>query len=176
MISLADLILHLKVETDLDNELIEEYEAAAVNIVQDQSGRYFGPLKLATEHFDVCRFDQRTLLLKDPARLEDISASPAITAPIVEELEGSVYAVVDPDTYIVDGDFLVRLNDYWPYGQRSVKVTYWVGYAQGSEPADVRAVVMEIVAHKYRNRGDEAAYALPEHAKMVIHSYRKVRV
>lgn len=179
MISVADLKAHLHIETTADDLLLADYELAAVADFERDSGRYVGPPEVVTEHFSPSQPGDRVLLLKDPALLEDPSASPAIAAPLVEELSGTAYTTVDMADYTVEGDRVIHLDGFWPCGFRAVRVTYWRGYAAGEEPSDVRHAVKELVGHKYRNReatGEDEMKETPLSYANTVQKYHKVRV
>lgn len=178
MISVVDLKAHAGIPHDADDDLLEWYEEAAVAAFQRDSGRYVGPPEVVTETITLSK-PVRVLLLKDPALLENPSASPAIIAPLVETLDGTDYEVMDEADFVVEGDRVLHPFGFWPLGFRSVRVTYWRGYAAGSEPADIRHAVKEIVAHMYEHREAVSDLNLNEvamSAAQTIRSYRKIRV
>jgi hypothetical protein len=178
VISILDLKGHAGIPHDADDDLLEAYEAAAVAAFQHDSGKYVGPPEAVTEYLNVNR-PERVLLLKDPALAEDLSVSPNILAPIVETVSsGDDYDIADEADYVVEGDRVIHLTGFWPWGFRAVRVTYWRGYAADTEPADVRQAVREIVAHMYEHREavtDLNLNEVPMGARQTIQRYRKVR-
>lgn len=182
MIALVDMKWHLKVEHDDDDDLIRQYEASAVTFMQDMTGRYFGPPEVVTEYLSP-NGKAVTLLLRNPALASDISASPAIAAPLVEtRVDATTYEVVAAADYVVEGDQLTLLTGIpWTGGRRQVRVTYWRGYEPGAEPADVRVAVMQITAILYEHRLPVQELVgqpdiIPFEARDVLKKYRKVRV
>jgi hypothetical protein len=150
MIAIAKLKAHLGLAVDSTtyDEVLEDYEAAAVAQIESATHRYFGPPEDVTV---VVRGSGARNIWLDEAPL----ASPAVT---VGELTG--VADEDPEGSAVTG-FVVRDRalyrtdgSVWARGYEYV-VTMRRGYAVGAEPADVRAEVLRLVGLRWAERGRE---------------------
>lgn len=150
MIPLPTLRTELRLgKVTTDDEIIRRYEAAAVAHVERETGRYFGPPVARTEYF--VGIGQREIaLLSEP------------TGAVTVTVNG---AAVDATAFEVRGRRL-RHTSGWGYhtafGPADVVVTYTGGYAEGSEPADVREAVLLLVQHWYAARTAGTPAAVPE--------------
>jgi hypothetical protein len=78
----------------------------------------------------------------------------------IELLENGTWSIVPEDDYElvttgVTGPYLVEHKDEWPMGRRNIRVTFTAGYEFGELPGDIEQLVLEMVAHRYRERGNE---------------------
>jgi hypothetical protein len=171
MIALRDLKLHLKVDPDQtsDDTLIVEMEQAAVAYLQHQTGCYFGPVGEVTEVLSANGWASIWLgaipLVGDdyqPFALERRS------------YPAGAWDAVDTADYEVDGGRLYPLT-YWTPGRRTLRATYWAGYAEGAEPPDVQQAVRELVAKMYDHRKpivEGSVAELPYGVRQTIHAHR----
>lgn len=139
-----------------ENANLVALEKAAVEFVQTQTRRYFGPVRDAEEvikgtglghlwlryvpvgepDFDysgtILSVDERVYSGNDPIAVEDFE---------IRNLEGEVQLVRAGGTPWTDG---------YEY-----TVTYRQGYAPGEEPADIRQLVKDLVAYRWAQIGRE---------------------
>lgn len=146
MISVDELIEYLKAD-EADEALIEEFELAAVAIMQNETGRYFGPFAEITEVLSGNGWAP-IWLQADPVIDEDYD-------PFELELRsypnGDWSFLTSGTDFEVDGGRIYPLV-YWTPGRRTLRATYWAGYEPGEEPADVRQAVRELVARMFEHR------------------------
>jgi hypothetical protein len=144
---------------------------AAVAYVERYTGRYFGAVAEIVETLDGSGAD--VLWLR-----ETPAATPAI---LVESRASDTWETVDLDDhpYETDGRQLY-LSGGWTYGRRNVRVTYTAGYAAGEEPADIRQVVMELVAKMYQFRTPVVTGTIvaeiPHGARDTLNRWRRIPV
>ena len=152
MITLADLRAWLNV-TDTDSDaLLTALEARAVDFVQRETGRYFGPSIARTE---ILRGDDSDMLrLRERPSAITLLEYRAVTATTWTALAASgaweLHVPMD-DTGIL-GAVLYRIGAEWSRDTR-YRVTYPFGYTAGAEPGEIRQAVMDIVELKYIERG-----------------------
>lgn len=157
MITPEELAAALEIEDPTAQQLdrLEKLEEAAVAFVETQTGRYFGPPEEYTEQ----------LAGRGVGSLWLSSRPVAGDGPLVV-LEERSYPGSDPQPLVIDEDFgivlhsddaeLVRFGGClgWPRGY-SYTATYRRGYAPGEEPADIRQLVIDLVAVRYSMAGRE---------------------
>lgn len=152
MIELADLKAHLgtdQVKHDPDRDtVLPKFEAAAVDFVQRETGRYFGASSSFTEYLE--GEDDRELWLNEPAdSITSVHERCDIGDTWEEILEG------DSDGWeLRDARLLRKGGCVWQRGYE-YRVIYSFGYAAGSEPAEIRQLVTDLVALRWRQRGIE---------------------
>ena len=155
-----------------EDELIEQYEAAAVAAIQRITGRYYG----APVSADLVAYGDGSSLLYLDERVTAI-------ATLTERLY-----LGDTGTSILTGDTngwalrlgpgqthtnkVIRKGGYlWTYGYEYA-VTGTIGYSAGNEPAHIRQAVLELAAEFYVHRVPVAtgtiAVELPLHVKQLI--------
>lgn len=178
MISLDELKSYLKVPHELTDEdaLIVQLEEAAVKLIQNKTGHYFGPPETVTELVSGGEIDGYPVMwLKDAPRADGITPGVAVD---VEEFDGSDWTAVEAGDFEIDG-FGLYHDSGWSTGFRNVRVTYSRGYGPGEEPADIRNAVLELVSEWFEHREnfhEGQGQELPFHVKDLIGSYRRVRV
>lgn len=169
--------LRLDPDNELEDDLLEQYEAAAVAYVEKATGRYFGPPAERVEILDATGAD--TLWLQEAPITEPASIYEA--EPVIAERSGGAWTDLDvtETPYEFAGRELYREGG-WARGRRSVRVTYWAGYAPGAEPADIRQAVMELVAKMYQFRSpvvtDAVSAELPHGVAETIARWRRMVV
>jgi len=152
MIALADLKAHLrslevKVDPDRDT-VLASLEAGAVAFVEGETDRHFGTTITITEYLQGTADD--TLWLKE--------APSAVTS--VEERSEVGGTWTEIDTADSDGwelrshQVLRKGGNVWERGYE-YRVVYDFGYTSGSEPAEIRQLVTDLVSFRWRQRGLE---------------------
>lgn len=158
MISLEDLKAYLGIAEDDTSEdaRLTELERNAVQFIQSQTQRYFGPLELTTEI--ITGLGHKRLWLAEPP----VEVSSGDPTAMVEE---ATYPGAEQTEYEEGVDFSVRYfgniggPDYQGFLMRlgsgtvwtiayEYEVTYWRGYAEGDEPGDIRQLVLDMCSVK----------------------------
>lgn len=163
MISITDLELLLKIPRETDTELLTEFEAAAVQFIQGETKRYFGPVETVVEY--VKGRDHEVLPLRE--------LTATVTSVVEQAYPGDASATTiveaDDDGFVIRGDTVSTLvrkgGDKWYRGMEYV-VTYERGYleldagppADVAAPDDIRTAVFLVVAALY-NQGKPSAGA-----------------
>lgn len=173
MISLAALKMAMKVGHDAEDDYVTALESAAVEFVQNETGRYFGAPLSTTEY------------LTGAGRSELYLAEAPATLPAT--LSERPYPGSDPvtitaastDGYVLRGAMtLVRKAGLlWARGYE-YQVTYTKGYAPEAEPTDIRQLVTALVTHWYVTRVPVAETGgsgdpLPLHAQKILARWRR---
>jgi hypothetical protein len=131
---------------DADEPILEKMELAAVAFVERETGRYFGEPAPIAEVFSGA-YAGPLYLSESPA------ADPAL---VLEYFDGTSWSTVDSSSYTIDGSAIwPAASTLWIYGHRNYRATYTRGYVAGEEPADIRQAVMDLVATKWKGRGQE---------------------
>lgn len=145
MIELLELRDWLEAPSSHD-ALVVALESRAVDFVERTIGRFFGAT--GTEHIEVFQGQGTNLLwLNDPPdSVTSVEERQAIGDSWTAITEG------DDDGYEVRGVRLLRKSGYtWQLGWE-YQVTYDFGYAAGSEPGEIRQLVLDLVKLKYDER------------------------
>lgn len=155
MISISKLQAAVPKAVGKDPLLLGDLIARAVAFVQTQTRRYFGPVQEATEW--VPGSNSRHLYLSDVAIPNDDGAlvlieERAYPGGSPTEIEASGYVVRHGDHI----SYLVRAGNgaKWTAGLEYA-VTYERGYDTDAGPADIEALIIELVAHKLKFTGKE---------------------
>ena len=161
MIPLAALkdYLGIGAEDTSEDTALTELERNAVAFIETQTRRYFGPPELAEEILDGS--GTRKLWLSEPPVAEDEYEWPLVT---VEEVSVPGATPTTIEQGAEDG-FEVRIRDregllvrwggkVWRRGSEYT-VSYFRGYAMGSEPGDIRQLVLGLVSLRRNQRGAE---------------------
>lgn len=175
MIRLVDLKRHLKVDPDqtADDTLIVEMEQAAVAYLQNATGCYFGPVAEISEVLSANGW--ASIWLQGPPILDDEDRPFALER---RTYPAGAWEAVESADYEVDGARLYPLV-YWSPALRSLRASYWAGYAEGAEPPDVQQAVRELVAKMYDHRKpivEGSVSELPFGVQRVIRSHRVIVV
>lgn len=171
MISLADLKTALRITTTRDDGYLAGLEAAAVAMVQRETGRFFGAQESVTEY--IIGGDDDTLFLTDPC------SSLPTTVKERSTIGGdptTITASAD-DGYVLRGTMkLVRkAGNLWTY-KYEYEVTYTRGYAANTEPAEIRQLVTQIVSEWYERRlvsSDGSLKKVPMSASAILAGWRR---
>lgn len=162
MIAIADLRNALRVEDDapaVENDLIRDYERAAVAYCERDTGRYFGPAAERTDYFR--GYGQPELWLEN-------TPNGAVTVTS----DGDPVDAADVE---VRGRRIVHeigWGSYW----RPVEIaaTYTAGGTVGVDPdvwtapADIRNAVRMLTAHWYEHRVPVAAGSVAPEIKLTV--------
>lgn len=128
-----------------DDDLIMEFEAAAVATVQSFTQIVYGPEGEVVEY--VRGVGTADLYLA-------LYPSGAPSEVIEHAVPGDAGTEITSDGWVLRDTRLVRKSGVWTRGYE-YQVTYAAGYGDGQEPADVRQAVMSIVGVLYRGRGKD---------------------
>lgn len=139
-----------------ENANLVALEKAAVEFVQTQTRRYFGPVK-DFEEVITGTGAEHIWLRAVPVDQPDFDYTSAIVSVDERQYPDSVpLAIEDFEVLPLDGEVqLVRHGGgLWTDGMKYV-VTYRMGYEPGTEPADIRQLVKDLVAHRWSSMGRE---------------------
>ena len=174
MIRLADMKKHLKAEDHTaDDDLIVEIEQAAVAFIQNETGRFFGGIGEITEV--VSANGWASIWLQAEPIMDDPDYMPFT---LERRVLGSGWGAVGATEFEVDGYRLYPLT-YWTPGHRTLRATYWAGYDEGAEPADVQQAVKELATRMYERRSamvEGSVSEMPFSVRDVIRAHRVVVV
>lgn len=159
IVDLEDVKNYLKIEHDLEDDLI----STLVNAAEDAANKY------------MLRYIRRTVF----EYYEESSAS-------IIELRRARFASVD-SVSILSGDEWEEIDDYQLssnsdiYGvvrigtpHSALKIRFSVG--DNNVPPALKTAILIIVANMYENRGDDAELSvIPQMAKQILNGYRVIR-
>lgn len=165
MIAIADLRNALRVEDDTpaaENDLIRDYERAAVAFVERDTGRYFGPAVERTDYFTA--YGQPVLWLEN---------TPAGAVTVTSD-----GTAVDAADFETRGRRIVREGGWGDY-RRPVEIaaTYTAGGTVPDPvgapdvweaPADIRNAVRMLTGHWYENRIPVATGTVAPEIKLTV--------
>lgn len=152
MIQLSELKQHLgsaelATVPDADAVLVG-LEEHAVDFLERETERHFGPSATHVEYLDGT--GTRELFLNEaPAAITSVEYRCEIGDDWTE-LEAA-----DSDGWELRGRRLLRKGGHAWERDEEYRVTYNFGYAEGGEPAEIRGLVIDLVAHRWRQRGIE---------------------
>lgn len=156
MIAVADLLAWLGAPDEPGvTTLLTALEARAVDIVQQETERYFGASTTRTEYVrgdgtDVLRLRERPATV---TTLEyRIYPGDAWTALAAAGSDGWELRLPASETA---GSVLLRKAGLCWSSCYEFKATYTFGYTAGAEPGEIRQAVMDLVAFKFNERGRE---------------------
>lgn len=135
--------------TAADDQVLAQLELGAVAFIENDTGRYFGAPAETVE--TISGPMAGSLWLSDKPAIDPDTGDPLL---VVEEWSGSVWSVVVASDYRIVGNALVSTG-VWTYGTNNYRATFTRGYEEGAEPADIRDLVMQLVASKWKARGNE---------------------
>jgi len=136
-------------------ELLEALEARAVDLVQRETGRYFGTAVARTEYLQ--GDDSHVLRLRErPSAVTTVHYRTQVgddwTAIAAADDDGWELRAPEDDT--LPSMLLRKAGGVWS-SCVEYKVAYSFGYIAGAEPGEIRQLVMDVVALKYNERGRE---------------------
>lgn len=143
LLSLDDAKKHLRVDDDDDDALIEAFRDAAIDWVE----RYTAKALVKRE------FVWTASAFATPLRL---TIEPIVTVDAVTYLSArGAEMIAVPVGLDVSGRDLRPIGDVWPQaidGDGAVRVVLTAGYDADAVPAALKAAVMMLLGHLYRNR------------------------
>lgn len=150
MIELEVLKEHLGIEEadESQDDFVTRLEAAAVAYVQNQTGWFFGEEDEAVVYLRGTGTSR--LWLKQPPT--DVSEVLKLTHA---GDTGTEVVAEDDDGFVVRGAQLIRKANLEWDKDYEYRVTFDRGYEANAEPADIRQLVIDLVAAKYGQRGKE---------------------
>ncbi len=135
--------------------LLEALEEMAVDLVQDETGRFFGAVETRTEYID--GDGTRELHLNEnPAAITSVDQRRLIgdTFQTITEGNSDGFEIRAPESEVGRVKLLRKAGLGWADGYEH-RVIYEFGYATDAEPARIRQAVLDLVALKYHGRGYE---------------------
>jgi ABC-type cobalt transport system substrate-binding protein len=176
VIELKDLREWANVKTGTEHDLLlVALEARVVQFAQKTTGRFFGATESVTE---IRSGADRPILY-----LNDEPTSGEVESVEIRTGLGGTWTELEETDYEVDGRRLVRLSEAgWPKGTLNLRIVYDRGYEAGSEPGDIRQLVLGIATAMYKGGRTDPA-DLPENflnqvagAKETIERWRELSV
>lgn len=179
MIGITELRAICRVTGTTHDQRLAALEIAAVDHLQRETGRFFGPTESVTEWITGDGTD--TLWLRDHAN-EAIATVDERSAP-----GGTATTITagNDDGYLQRTDDLtklVRRNGLaWTLGYE-YEVTYERGYDSGEEPKSARQIVEQLVAWWFERRvpaprpGESAGAFVPHHVSRLLDGLRRLHV
>lgn len=163
VLTAADLNLHARIDSADEDPLLEEYIAAATELVEADASLYLRPasLSLHLDEWPDC----------GPVRIERCPVT-AVTAVNYIDPDGAAQVWDDAE---YDVDLVSRpariepaFGFYWPVprsSQRAIEIEFTCGYADGACPQLALQMIRLLVGHWFENReavgkvGDEIAFS-----------------
>lgn len=179
-VSLTEAKLHLRVDHDDEDDLIEMLITAARQQAENYTGRAI--------------INQTWELTLDQFPDDDMALPPAplssITSIIYKDLNGvnttaSASTLYEPDIYSEPGKACLRYGQTWPTAQdiqNSITATYVSGYGAtgASVPAAIRSAILLLVGHLYEHRESviigTISSDLPQGFEYLLNPYRIIEV
>lgn len=156
MIAVADLLDWLGNPNEPGvTALLTALEARAVDIVEQETERYFGASTTRTEYLK--GDDTNVLRLRErPATVTSLEyrmyVGDAWTAIVGADADG--WELRLPASETAGGVLLRKAGLCWS-SCYEFKATYTFGYTAGAEPGEIRQAVIDLVSFKYNERGRE---------------------
>lgn len=183
--------LGLDVVDTSEDELLTMLEDQAATFVDTQTGRKFSaPIEDERTEF-VSGLGTRTLFLAGHVSGDE----PEIVSVRRRALNGIDFEDVDPEEYILRGDTLVSTGGPWSH-LYEYEVVYADGYEVDTAPADIQALVIDLVGIAFSALGEEgiksetigdysytldsavttAAASLSDTSSMTLNRYRRMSI
>lgn len=143
-------------------EYVRALEAAAVALIERQTGKYFGPVRTRTEY--VLGTGSGMLYLEGPVATDvyDVALITSVNEAAYAGGEQTEIDLDEDDGFVVREEVLYRKGGgVWSRGYE-YEVVYQQGYDPGEEPADIRQAVMQLVTHWFDNRAPVSEAAMHE--------------
>ena len=146
-------------------EILEDLEEMAVELVQDETGRFFGAEEARTEY--IIGDGTRALHLNEnPTSITSVARRRLIgdSFETITEGDDDGFELRAPESDAGRAKLLRKGGLGWTDGYEH-RVIYPFGYAAEGEPLRIRQAVLDLVALKYHGRGREG---LQTHAAMGV--------
>lgn len=139
----------LSSDTSYD-QVLQDLEKRTVVLLENETDRYFGPVKTITEY--VNGNGRTEIWLKEkPITITSVSYRDYL------DNTWTAYATTDYEQH--DRVLFRLLNEEWPLGKKNIRVIYTAGYDVGTEPEDIRQAVLDLISMKFRQRGTEGMHS-----------------
>lgn len=173
-VTTAEMKLHLRVDHDAEDDLIDSLVKAARQLLEDQTGRAF-----------ITQTWQLTLDKWPASRVLRLPRPPLVSVTHIKyyDTHGELQTVSSDDyevhTNAEPGRITTAYGEYWPslYAvEEAITVTYVAGYGGAAAvPDGIKAAIKFLAAHWYRNR--EAAleaqqYEVPLAVDSLVHQFK----
>lgn len=196
-VSVAEAILYLRIDNDLENTRVETMIKAATIHLENYLG-----IKFVTQTWDVfmdyfpleSKSDwwggEREIAISELYRTRrNITLPIGIASQLTEFVtvgdDGTVVSETpsnyDLDTANNSARIGLRLGGVWPTtvlkGNSGIRFRLVVGFgAAGAVPEDIKNSILEMVAHMYENRGDQNEMKIPSHIYELVNHYRREQI
>ncbi len=142
------LSLGMRADDTEHDDLIESLEARALAKLQRLTGRQLYPEAEITEIIDGA--DSNTLFLQNPPNA--VTSVRYRFATGWADPWGFLTADLGTDVVVNGRGLYFTTGAYWPKGQQNIEVVYTAGYTAETFPADLYAVLLEMVSEMFRSR------------------------
>ncbi len=171
-----------------DAAVLTAIEASQVAFVESRTGRHFQAKTNLVEIYDGSGSSVLELRTEIPTDHDSTTVAVAIANGVYwyDILLNPLQWRIDLHPALGTRNLLTLVVSHWPYTFRSIRVTYYGGYEAGSEPAEIRHLVADLVALRFRSRlkavgtnqstaQEEGDDVLPKHLESVIKRWRLVQ-
>jgi hypothetical protein len=134
-----------------DDALLQEYERAAVALVEEKTRAHFGTSATVVEIVNGTGSTQLTLN-NDPASITTVEVRGKWGDAPPFDNPSNVWSTVGATNYLLKGNRLIYLLGRWPVSENNIRITYVAGYTANQQPPIIRKAVIDIVGHWFRNR------------------------
>jgi uncharacterized phiE125 gp8 family phage protein len=176
MISDADLLAHTRAEST-ETAYLRKLEKAAIEAIQQRTGRYYGATATLTEYLTWRGWPMR--VANEPATLATF-----------QSWDGTAWQTVDASTYYLQGPFIFWNSQTAPTWSpltmpARYRVTYAAGYTAAGDvwaaPVDIQQAVLLLVGHWFENReavvvGESGTAELPLAVSALLDPHTRVAV
>jgi hypothetical protein len=154
VIAVADLLDWLGNPSGV-SDLLTALEARAVDLVQQETERYFGTSTAHTEYL-IGEGALKLRLNEAPTVITSVHERTSVGGDWTEITAGDDdgFEIRAPDSDAGRAILLRKGGLSWSYGHE-YRVIYPFGYTAGAEPGEIRQAVIDLVAFKYHERGRE---------------------
>lgn len=151
MIPVADVRLASGIDAQYDPLLGHLIEQATAMLGRELIG-YYGPVETFEDTLDVkcCQGRLKVTLHREPIEVTKVETRSTPFAAYEEIAQ----TTDDLTNWVLSGrDLLSRTG--FPAGKGTLRVTYRAGYAPGTAPAELQALVQDMVIRRFRSLNDE---------------------
>jgi len=158
-ITLAEAKLHLKVDIDDDDDLIEGLITSARQYAESVTRRAIASATYELVLDDFPGFSDEEIVLPRPP-LESVSSIKYTDYEGTEtEWDSSNYVVYEDEPAVIIPAYTEYYPDFTPYPKGAVKIRYVAGYKSGATdpnlilPQPIKQAMLLIITDMYENRG-----------------------